>query len=74
MNKLKTILLSFIILLWSEGVLGQPNQVEMATNFRGEGKIYVVVAVMLIILIGIFVTLLNIEKKLKQMESKRGEK
>jgi len=44
------------------------NTVEMADQFRGEGKIYVVVGVVLIILIGIFITLFSIEKKVKRLE------
>jgi ABC-type amino acid transport system permease subunit len=40
----------------------------MADNFRGEGKIYVVVAVVLTILIGIFIYLFRLEKKIKKYE------
>ena len=40
-------------------------QVEMADAFRSDGKIYVVVLVALIILVGIFFYLFRIEGKLK---------
>ena len=42
---------------------------EMADNFRGEGKIYVVVGVMLILLIGLFLYLFRIERKVKKLEN-----
>jgi len=41
---------------------------EMADGFRGEGKIYVVVGVMLILLIGLFIYLFRIERKVKNLE------
>ena len=44
------------------------QEVEMATGFRAQGKIFVVVAVILIILIGLFVYLFRLEKKLKKLE------
>ena len=50
------------------------QQVEMADQFRAEGKIYVVVAVILIILTGMFFYLYNIEKKVKKLEKEIGEK
>ncbi|MFT6137892.1 MAG: CcmD family protein [Salibacteraceae bacterium] len=42
--------------------------VEMATNMRSEGKIYVVVAVVLIIFIGLAIYLFSIDKKLDKLE------
>jgi hypothetical protein len=52
----------------------QTDQIEMASNFRGEGKIYVVIAVILIILGGIIVTLFRLERKLKRMEKNNNIK
>jgi CcmD family protein len=43
-------------------------QVEMADGFRAEGKIYIVVAVVLIVLLGIFAYLFMLEKKLAKIE------
>lgn len=45
-------------------------QVEMAHNFRSEGKIYVVIFIVLLILTGIFFYLFTIEKKLNKIEKK----
>lgn len=43
-------------------------KVEMATNFYGEGKIYIVIAVLLIIFIGIILYLVRLEKKINKLE------
>ena len=41
---------------------------EMADAFRAEGKIYVVVAVTLIVLVGLFVYLFMLDRKLSKLE------
>ena len=46
-------------------------QVEMADTFRSDGKIYVVILVALIILIGIFLYLYRIEKKINDMKKNK---
>ena len=64
----------FIIILISTffaTIATAQSQVEMADNFRGEGKIYIVVAVLLIILAGIFVTLWRVEKRIKKLEEQK---
>jgi CcmD family protein len=46
------------------------QDIEMADNMRQNGKIYVVVAVVLVILIGLFFYLFRIEKKLNDLENR----
>ena len=46
-------------------------QVEMADAFRSDGKIYVVVLVVLIILVGIFFYLFRIEGKIKDLNKNK---
>ena len=47
----------------------QPSStVEMADTFRSNGKIYVVVAVILTIFIGIILYLVRMDRKLSQLE------
>ena len=48
--------------------------VEMADTFRSEGKIYVVIAVMSVILIGLFIYLFTIGNKISRLEKKLGER
>jgi HAMP domain-containing protein len=57
-----------ICLLWTTFWLQAQPEVEMADDFRGEGKIYVVVGVILLILIGVFIQLFRLERKIKKME------
>ena len=47
---------------------------EMADAFRAEGKIYVVVAVILIVLVGLFVYLFMLDRKLSKLERMIHEK
>ena len=61
-NVLITILLVF------SGLLVNAQEIEMADDFRGEGKIYVVVAVVLSLIVGIFIQLIRLEKKVKKLE------
>ncbi len=43
-------------------------QIPMADTFRADGKIYVVLAVILIILAGLFVYLFRLDKKIRKLE------
>ncbi len=45
------------------------NQIEMADAFRADGKIYVVIAVILVILTGLFVYLIIIDRKVSKLEN-----
>lgn len=47
------------------------QKIEMADTMRSNGKIYVVVAVSLTILIGLFLYLVFLDKKISRFENKR---
>lgn len=49
-------------------------EIPMADSFRSEGKIYVVLAIALIILIGLFLYLLGMDRKIKRLEEKLKKK
>lgn len=51
-------------------VMTQAYQVEMATGLRSSGKIWVVVSVLLTLVIGIFIFLFSIDRKVKKLENK----
>lgn len=55
-------------LLFSLLLFAQDNTVEMADNMRKNGKIYVVVAVVLTILVGLFLYLVRLDKKISNLE------
>lgn len=50
------------------GMAQNPNNVEMADKMRSEGKIYVVVGVVLIILLGMFAYLIAMDRKLNKLQ------
>jgi CcmD family protein len=67
MNKIKY---SLIAMLW---LLIQPlaqaqSEVEMADVMRADGKIYVVVAVLLIIFLGLIGYLIHLDRKISKLE------
>jgi hypothetical protein len=70
MIKLNTL---FLLLFLSSALSAQSN-VEMADDFRGEGKIYIVVAVILLILGGIFYMLIRQDQRIKRLEKENEEK
>lgn len=49
-------------------------QVEMADSMRAEGKIYVVVAIIVLILLGLVAYLFTLDKKIKKLENLLNEK
>lgn len=71
MKGFQRILLSLLVLLTS---FDSYSQVEMADNFRGEGKIYIVVGVILIILAGFFYFLFKLDARTKRLEKEINEK
>lgn len=56
------------------GSAQNPQDVEMADSFRSDGKIYVVIAIMAIILAGLFIYLFMIGKKVSALEKKMSDK
>ncbi|MDH5476168.1 MAG: CcmD family protein [Cyclobacteriaceae bacterium] len=76
-------LIAFILVLISLNIFAQDKipvtkgdynnqEVEMADTFRSEGKIYVVVAIVSIILIGLLSYTAFIDKKLSRLEKEHG--
>ena len=48
----------------------QANDIEMADQFRADGKIYVVIAVVSVVLIGLFAYLFRLERKVSELEKR----
>jgi CcmD family protein len=66
---MKRIVLLFCIILQSLQTFSQEsNSVEMATGLRSSGKIYVVIAVISVIFIGLAAYLFIIDRRLKKIE------
>lgn len=71
---MKRISLTFVILLTTLNLFAQGSEIEMADALRSSGKIYVVVACVVIILVGLLAYLFSIEKRLKMLEKKSSGK
>ena len=48
----------------------QASDIEMADQFRADGKIYVVIAVVSVIMIGLFAYLFRLERKVSALEKR----
>ena len=49
------------------------EKVEMADTMRSNGKIYIVVAVCVTILVGLFIYVMSIDRKIKKMEKEKTD-
>lgn len=70
--KLKHFFANLFFLLMSFSLSAQ--EVSMADEMRANGKIYVVVAVLTTILLGMIIYLITIDRKLKKLEKEQAEK
>ncbi|MGZ3838268.1 MAG: CcmD family protein [Flavisolibacter sp.] len=71
---IKKIALLFFSLFASIWLFAQQgDSVEMADTMRQNGKIYVVVAVILTILAGIFLYLIRLDRKISKLEKENRE-
>ncbi|WAC40643.1 CcmD family protein [Pedobacter sp. SL55] len=71
---MKKILTLIIILFSSLNLLAQNNDIEMADQLRTDGKIYIVVICIVIILAGLLFYLFALDKRLKLLEKKSANK
>lgn len=66
---MKKILSIITVLLFSLNTFAN-GKVEMADTLRASGKIYVVVAVMVLLFLALFIYLYTIDKKIAKLEKK----
>jgi CcmD family protein len=68
--------LSFLLILFSAILSAQPagERVEMADLFYKEGKIYLVIAIVAIVFLGMAIYLFWLDRKLSRLEKKMNEK
>ena len=67
----KIFLLTLLLLGYVTVFAQQTQQVEMADTMRSSGKIYVVIATIAIIFVGLAVYLFSIDKRLKKIEKEK---
>jgi hypothetical protein len=72
MKKIKAFTLAIIAVCFSTILFGQPTNTasDFNTTMNSQGKIYVVIAVLTVILIGIFIYLIGIDRKIRRLEDK----
>jgi hypothetical protein len=68
MKLLNKTIATFALLMLQMVTYAQSQTVEMATGLRSNGKIYVVVASCIIILVGLFAYMFIVDKKLSKLE------
>ena len=71
---MRKIVFSLIMLFTTLNLFAQNNNVEMADAMRSDGKIYVVVTIIVIILIGLLAYLFTLDRRLKMLEKKSVHK
>lgn len=64
--------LALLTVLYGPALMAQENKPEMADLMRSNGKIYVVVAVCLTILIGLFIYVFSIDRKVSRLEKNKS--
>ena len=70
---IKRSLFSCFLVFISTLIFAQGNDVEMADTMRSNGKIYVVFAVSLVILVGIFLYLIRLDRKVSRLEKESNK-
>jgi len=55
------------------GIIQAQDSVEMATGLRSEGKIYVVVGVIVLVFIGIVLYLIKLDRQISKVEKESKE-
>ena len=69
MKTIKNLILTFIGMISSRALIAQDTaEIEMADRMMASGKIYVVVAVLLLIFLGIVLYLILLDRKIGKLE------
>lgn len=68
MKKYSKIIMLAVVMISSLAVAAQEKEVEMADTMRSNGRIYVVLAVMLTILAGLVLYMIRVDRKVTKLE------
>ena len=71
---MKFSIILLVLLISSFAGMAQQADIEMADQFRTDGKIYVVISVVLLILMGLFIYLFNLSNKITRLEKEITKK
>jgi CcmD family protein len=64
----------YLFLLMTTSLIANAQDAEMADVMRSNGKIYVVVAIVLIVLVGLISYLFLLDRKISKLEKQLNEK
>lgn len=67
---MKRLNLAALFTLLTTAIVCAQSDVEMADRLRAEGKIYVIVLIILIVLAGLFIYLFLLDRKVKKLEDR----
>ena len=68
MNKIKRVICCTLLTLLAGAINAQSSARETLDVMRSNGKIYVVVAVVITILLGVFIYLFSLDQKISKLE------
>lgn len=68
------LVLTFLLMILGSTFLTAQDQVEMADTMRSNGKIYVVVAILVTILFGLIFYLVMLDRKISKVEKQLDSK
>jgi len=71
---MKKLIFTLMMLFTTISLFAQNNDIEMADALRSNGKIYIVVISIVIILAGLLIYLFTLDKRLKMLEKKSADK
>ncbi len=71
---MKFSIILLVLLISSFAGMAQQADIEMADQFRADGKIYVVISVVLLILMGLFIYLFSLGNKISRLEKEIAKK
>lgn len=72
-RKVLVLLLALVLPVWQALAQAPGAQPEMAEALRQNGKIYVVVAVIVVVLAGLLLFLISLDRKLSRLEKEMRE-
>ena len=72
MNIGKKLTMLCVVMMTSIIIFAQEKKVEMADKMRDDGRIYVVVAVVLTILVGLILYIVRLDKKMSKLEKENA--
>jgi len=73
MKLLKKIVLFLFMIFSAVNLFAQDEKVEMADVMRSNGKIYIVVTICLIVLVGLFFYVFILDRKISKLEKSNKE-